>query len=157
MLVGCLRHTSLLRLRTPVRLRSVFPSHKSLTDKASRTSHLYRGSKTAETQLIDILLVVSVLIRCLRAFTFSRIALSMDSDRGKELFKFDRSLMERLADNGFPTSQINVQHRMRPTISHNIRYGLLPARETPSPTFPFTERSCTRSWRIIRSSSATRM
>jgi hypothetical protein len=57
----------------------------------------------------------------------SHIALSMDSDRGKELFKFDRSLMERLADNGFPMSQINVQRRMRPTISHHIRYGLLSA------------------------------
>jgi len=49
----------------------------------------------------------------------------MDSDRGNELFKFDRSLMERLADNGFPMSQINVQRRMRPEISHHIRYGLL--------------------------------
>ena len=54
---------------------------------------------------------------------FFRTALSVDSDRGKELFKFDRSLMERLADNGFPMSQINVQRRMRPTISHHIRYG----------------------------------
>jgi hypothetical protein len=52
----------------------------------------------------------------------------MDSERGKEMFKFDRSLMERLADNGFPMSQINVQRRMRPTISHHIRYGLLSAR-----------------------------
>jgi hypothetical protein len=57
--------------------------------------------------------------------TLSLIALSMDSDRGKQLFKFDRSLMERLADNGFPMSQINVQRRMRPTISHHIRYELL--------------------------------
>jgi hypothetical protein len=51
----------------------------------------------------------------------------MDSERGKQLFKFDRSLMERLADNGFPMSQINVQRRMRPTISHHIRYGLFSA------------------------------
>lgn len=55
----------------------------------------------------------------------------MDSERGKQLFKFDRSLMERLADNGFPMSQINVQRRMRPPISHHIRYGLLSATEMP--------------------------
>lgn len=48
----------------------------------------------------------------------------MDSGRGRDLFKFDRSLMERLADNGFPMSQINVQRRMRPEISHHIRYCL---------------------------------
>ena len=65
------------------------------------------------------------LTRFLRALTYSLTALSMDSARGMDLFKFDRSLMERLADNGFPMSQINVQRRMRPTISHHIRYGLL--------------------------------
>ena len=46
----------------------------------------------------------------------------MDSARGRELYKFDRSLMERLADGRFPMSQINVQRRMRPSISHNIRF-----------------------------------
>jgi hypothetical protein len=46
----------------------------------------------------------------------------MDSAIGNELYKFDRSLMERLSDTGFPMSQINVQRRMRPTISHFIRY-----------------------------------
>lgn len=45
----------------------------------------------------------------------------MDSARGKELFKFDRSMMERLADAGLPMSQINMQRRMRPEISHFIR------------------------------------
>lgn len=45
----------------------------------------------------------------------------MDSERGNQLYKFDRSLMERLVDNGFHMSQINVQRRMRPTISHFIR------------------------------------
>ena len=65
-------------------------------------------------------------LTCLpQAFTSSLTALSMDNDRGKDMFKFDRSLMERLADNGFLMSQINVQRRMRPTISHHIRYGLL--------------------------------
>ena len=46
----------------------------------------------------------------------------MDSAQGKELYKFDRSLMERLADANFPMTQINVQRRMRPDISHFIRY-----------------------------------
>ncbi|TFY64195.1 hypothetical protein EVJ58_g2786 [Rhodofomes roseus] len=53
-------------------------------------------------------------------------ALSMDSERGKQLFKFDRSLMERLADGGLPMSQINMQRRMRPEISHFIRTILYP-------------------------------
>jgi hypothetical protein len=48
-------------------------------------------------------------------------ALSMDSVTGRELFKFDRSLMERLSDMGMTMSQINVQRRMRPTISHFVR------------------------------------
>lgn len=48
-------------------------------------------------------------------------ALSMDSRRGSELFKFDMSLMERLAKSGFPMSRIDVQRRMRPTISNLIR------------------------------------
>ena len=50
------------------------------------------------------------------------VALSMDSARGRELFMFDRSLMERLVDNGYQMSQLNVQRRMRPSISHFIRY-----------------------------------
>lgn len=53
-------------------------------------------------------------------------SLSMDSERGKQLFKFDRSMMERLADGGLPMSQINVQRRMRPEISHFIRTILYP-------------------------------
>lgn len=51
------------------------------------------------------------------------IALSMDSKTGRDLYKFDRSMMERLSDGGYPMSQINVQRRMRPTISHFIRYA----------------------------------
>ncbi|KXN82335.1 NFX1-type zinc finger-containing protein 1 [Leucoagaricus sp. SymC.cos] len=47
--------------------------------------------------------------------------LSTDSTIGNELYKFDRSLMERLSDSKFPMSQINVQRRMRPTISHFVR------------------------------------
>jgi len=48
-------------------------------------------------------------------------ALSVESAIGNELYKFDRSLMERLSDAQFPMSQINVQRRMRPEISHFIR------------------------------------
>ena len=104
-------------------------------DKPSPTSHMHRGPEAAETQFGDILSVVSALTHFVEALTSSRIALSMDSGRGRELFKFDRSLMERLADNGFPMSQINVQRRMRPTISHHIRYDPLSPRETPHRDF----------------------
>ena len=48
----------------------------------------------------------------------------MDSKSGRELFKFDRSLMERLSDNGMAMSQINVQRRMRPSISHFVRCAI---------------------------------
>ncbi|KAK0433784.1 hypothetical protein EV421DRAFT_1718181 [Armillaria borealis] len=58
--------------------------------------------------------------------TLANYSLSMDSERGRKLYKFDRSLMERLSDGGFPMSQINVQRRMRPSISHNIRKILYP-------------------------------
>ncbi|CDO69109.1 hypothetical protein BN946_scf185042.g11 [Trametes cinnabarina] len=61
--------------------------------------------------------------------TLATFSLSMDSARGRELFMFDRSLMERLVDNGFQMSQINVQRRMRPTISHFIRTILYPKLE----------------------------
>lgn len=49
-------------------------------------------------------------------------ALSVDSKTGSQLYKFDRSLMERLSSADFPMSQIDVQRRMRPTISNLIRY-----------------------------------
>ena len=68
----------------------------------------------------------------------------MDKEREKRMFKFDRSLMQRLANNGFPMSQINVQRRMRPTISHHIRYEPLFVKEFPSPNF-FEGRFYTRS------------
>ncbi|KAH9887903.1 hypothetical protein C8Q73DRAFT_808008 [Cubamyces lactineus] len=61
--------------------------------------------------------------------TLATFALSMDSARGRELFMFDRSLMERLVDNGYQMSQINVQRRMRPSISHFIRTILYPKLE----------------------------
>ncbi|RPD60417.1 hypothetical protein L226DRAFT_469457 [Lentinus tigrinus ALCF2SS1-7] len=61
--------------------------------------------------------------------TLATYTLSMDSTIGNELYKFDRSLMERLSDTGYPMSQINVQRRMRPTISHFIREILYPKLE----------------------------
>ena len=87
---------------------------------------------------------------CLLVLTLFPTALSMDSSRGKDLFKFDRSLMERLADNGFPMSQINVQRRMRPTISHHIRYELLIRVRYNCSRF-VTGRSYTLSSRITKS------
>ncbi|KAF5352576.1 hypothetical protein D9756_006113 [Leucocoprinus leucothites] len=63
--------------------------------------------------------------------------LSMDSTMGKELYKFDRSLMERLSDTHFPMSQINVQRRMRPTISHFIRTILYPKLEDNELVFSY--------------------
>lgn len=45
----------------------------------------------------------------------------MDSRQGKQLYQFDRSLMERLASEGMSMSLINVQRRMRPQISDLIR------------------------------------
>ena len=48
-------------------------------------------------------------------------ALSMDNRRGRELYKFDMSLMERLTTSGLAMSRIDVQRRMRPMISSLIR------------------------------------
>jgi hypothetical protein len=56
----------------------------------------------------------------------------MDSTSGRELFKFDRSLMERLSDVGMRMSQINVQRRMRPRISHFVRYEVSSYRQIES-------------------------
>lgn len=49
------------------------------------------------------------------------LALSMDHRSGSLVYKFDMSLMERLSSSGFPMSQIDVQRRMRPTISELVR------------------------------------
>ncbi|KAI0316338.1 AAA domain-containing protein [Amylostereum chailletii] len=61
--------------------------------------------------------------------TLANYSLSMDSQHGRKFYKFDRSLMERLADSGWPMSQINVQRRMRPSISHFPRTILYPKLE----------------------------
>ncbi|KAH8835068.1 hypothetical protein DL96DRAFT_1808988 [Flagelloscypha sp. PMI_526] len=58
--------------------------------------------------------------------TLATFSLSVDSSKGRRLYKFDRSLMERLSDNGFPMSLINVQRRMRPEISRFPRLILYP-------------------------------
>jgi hypothetical protein len=47
--------------------------------------------------------------------------LSMDNRRGRDLFRFDMSLMERLETGGLPMSQLRVQRRMTPPISSLIR------------------------------------
>lgn len=45
----------------------------------------------------------------------------MDHERGRRLYRFDQSLMERLATSGLPMSQLEVQRRMRPEVSTLIR------------------------------------
>jgi hypothetical protein len=54
-------------------------------------------------------------------FSDALSALSMDSKRGRDLYRFDMSLMERLSSSGLAMSQIDVQRRMRPSISNLIR------------------------------------
>lgn len=49
-------------------------------------------------------------------------ALSSDHRTGKKLYRFDMSLMERLATSGLPMSRLDVQRRMRPQISSLIRF-----------------------------------
>ncbi|KAJ3544380.1 hypothetical protein NM688_g5751 [Phlebia brevispora] len=61
--------------------------------------------------------------------TLNNYALSMDHRHGSLIYKFDMSLMERLSSSGFPMSQINVQRRMRPTISDLVRKTLYPQLE----------------------------
>ncbi|KAI9456882.1 hypothetical protein HD554DRAFT_1839076 [Boletus coccyginus] len=56
--------------------------------------------------------------------TLNNFALSMDHSRGSKLYRFDMSLMERLSTSGLPMSRIDVQRRMRPTISSLIRNTL---------------------------------
>ncbi|KAI6041099.1 hypothetical protein EDC04DRAFT_2893494 [Pisolithus marmoratus] len=58
--------------------------------------------------------------------TLNNFSLSVDSRRGREFFKFDMSLMERLSTSGLPMSRLDVQRRMRPSISSLIRNTLYP-------------------------------
>ena len=48
----------------------------------------------------------------------------MDHPKGKQIYRFDQSLMERLSSSGLSMSQLNVQRRMHPDISALIRYSL---------------------------------
>ncbi|KAG6373951.1 hypothetical protein JVT61DRAFT_6115 [Boletus reticuloceps] len=56
--------------------------------------------------------------------TLNNFALSMDHPRGSKLYRFDMLLMERLSSSGLAMSRIDVQRRMRPTISSLIRNTL---------------------------------
>lgn len=50
----------------------------------------------------------------------------MDNRRGRALYRFDMSLMERLSTSGLAMSRIDVQRRMRPEISSLIRFVYFP-------------------------------
>jgi len=56
----------------------------------------------------------------------------MDCRRGAQLFKFDMSLMERLAGSGLSMSRLDVQRRMRPTISALIRLDYVELNSLPA-------------------------
>ncbi|CAL1707171.1 unnamed protein product [Somion occarium] len=58
--------------------------------------------------------------------TINNYGLSMDHKRGGMIYKFDMSLMERLATSGLPMSQIDVQRRMRPSVANLVRKTLYP-------------------------------
>ena len=45
----------------------------------------------------------------------------VENGRGHQLYRFDRSLMERLSDDSMKMSMLQVQRRMRPEISRLIR------------------------------------
>lgn len=49
------------------------------------------------------------------------IDFSAEHRTGGQLYNFDISLMERLARQGFPMSQLQIQRRMRPEVSSLIR------------------------------------
>jgi hypothetical protein len=83
-------------------------------------SYSYRRPPSVTPNSEQLLYVIKVL-HC-EHVSIVTLALSMDSRRGSELFRFDMSLMERLAKAGLSMSQIDVQRRMRPTISNLIRF-----------------------------------
>ncbi|KAG8957495.1 hypothetical protein FRC03_010078 [Tulasnella sp. 419] len=49
-----------------------------------------------------------------------------DNPRTGRIYRFDQSLMERLWTMGFPMSRLDVQRRMRPSVSNLIRQTLYP-------------------------------
>ncbi|KAH8119264.1 P-loop containing nucleoside triphosphate hydrolase protein [Phellopilus nigrolimitatus] len=58
--------------------------------------------------------------------TLNNYGLSMDNPRGRKLYRFDMSLMERLSSSGLNMSRLDVQRRMRPSISDLVRVTLYP-------------------------------
>lgn len=48
-------------------------------------------------------------------------ALSMNNRRGRKLYRFDMSLMERLSSYGLAMTRLSTQRRMRPEISSLVR------------------------------------
>ncbi|KAG9092170.1 hypothetical protein FS749_015949 [Ceratobasidium sp. UAMH 11750] len=58
--------------------------------------------------------------------------LSVDNRTTGPIYRFDLSLMERLSSSGFPMSRLDVQRRMRPSISSLIRNTLYPKLEDHS-------------------------
>ncbi|KAG8876546.1 hypothetical protein FRB98_007249 [Tulasnella sp. 332] len=64
--------------------------------------------------------------------TLANFNLSMENKRTGHIYRFDQSLMERLSEMGLRMSRLDVQRRMRPTISHLIRSTLYPHLEDHS-------------------------
>ncbi|KAG9009435.1 hypothetical protein FRB93_005371 [Tulasnella sp. JGI-2019a] len=64
--------------------------------------------------------------------TLANYHLSMDNKRTGPTYRFDQSLMERLSGMGLHMSRLDVQRRMRPSISHLIRSTLYPHLEDHS-------------------------
>ncbi|KAG8957841.1 hypothetical protein FRC03_009761 [Tulasnella sp. 419] len=58
--------------------------------------------------------------------TLANYHLSADNPRTGRIYRFDQSLMERLWTMGFPMSRLDVQRRMRPSVSNLIRQTLYP-------------------------------
>ncbi|KAG8798217.1 hypothetical protein FRC17_007536, partial [Serendipita sp. 399] len=58
--------------------------------------------------------------------TINNYDFATENPYGGQLFKFDQSLMERLAWSGLPMAQLSIQRRMRPEVSSFIRGCLYP-------------------------------
>ncbi|KAG8980426.1 hypothetical protein FRC05_006058 [Tulasnella sp. 425] len=59
--------------------------------------------------------------------TIENYQISADNPGIGQLYRFDRSLMERLSDSGLRMSRLDVQRRMRPEVSELIRCTLYPS------------------------------
>jgi hypothetical protein len=59
-----------------------------------------------------------IVVCCL---TLTNADFSTEHRTGGQLYNFDMSLMERLARQDFPMSQLQIQRRMRPEVSNIIR------------------------------------